>query len=67
MTEGRRVDLAGAAHLVLAEGVHHLQPEEAVLKAMLDGWETQQRSRRLAPRTIEPRLRVIRRFVEFCN
>lgn len=67
MTEGRRVDVAGAAHLVLAEGVHHLQPEEAVLAAMLDGWETQQRSRRLAPGTIEPRLRVIRRFVEFCN
>ncbi len=67
MTGSGRVDLAGAAHLVLAEGVHHLQPEEAVLAAMLDGGETQQRSRRLAPPTIEPRLRVIRRFVEFCN
>lgn len=59
--------MAGAAHLVLAEGVHHLQPEEAVLEAMVEGWATQQRSRRLGKRTIENRLRTVRRFGEFCN
>jgi site-specific recombinase XerD len=59
--------MAGAAHLVLTEGVHHLQPEEAVLEAMVEGWATQQRSRRLGVRTIENRLRTVRRFGEFCN
>jgi len=63
----RRVDLAGAAHLVLVDGVRHLQPEEAVFEAMLSGWETQQRSRRLAAATIEPRLRLVRRFVGFAD
>lgn len=67
MSIDRRVDMAGAAHLVLPEGVHHLQPEEAVLEAMVEGWATQQRSRRLAIRTIENRLRTVRRFGEFCN
>lgn len=59
--------MPGAARLALVEGVRHLQPEEAVFEAMLAGWETQQRSRRLAAHTIEPRLRLVRHLAEFAN
>jgi hypothetical protein len=31
----RQVDLAGAAHLVLAAGVVHLDPQTAVFEAMV--------------------------------
>jgi hypothetical protein len=56
------------AHLVLADGVVHLDPESAVFEAMLDGWELQQRARFLSDEgTITPRLRLIRRFAEFTN
>jgi site-specific recombinase XerD len=61
----RRLDIDGAAHLVLAPDVRLLHPEEQVLEAMLDGWATQQHSRLLAPATIEPRLKTVRRFVRF--
>jgi site-specific recombinase XerD len=61
----RRVDLEGAAHLVLAAGVAHLDPAEAVFAAMLEGWRRQQRSRFLQEQTIAARLRLIRRFAEF--
>lgn len=37
--------MPGAAHLVLADGVVHLDPEPAVLEAMLEGWALQQRTR----------------------
>lgn len=57
----------GSAELVLTSGVSYLQPEEAVLKAMLEGWAAQQRSRRLAATTVENRARLVRRFVEFTN
>ena len=60
-----RVDLEGAAHLVLAQGVRHLDEAPAVFEAMLAGWERQQRSRYLQAATIGPRLRMIRRFAEF--
>ncbi|QMU67294.1 tyrosine-type recombinase/integrase [Streptacidiphilus sp. P02-A3a] len=64
----RAVDLPGAAHLVLADGVVHLDPEPAVFEAMLDGWTLQQRARFLDwEQTIKPRLRLIRRFAEFTN
>ncbi|WP_435286086.1 tyrosine-type recombinase/integrase [Streptomyces bacillaris] len=64
----RGVDLPGAAHLVLADGVVHLDPEPAVFEAMLDGWARQQRTRFLdEDGTIKPRLSVVRRFAEFTN
>ncbi|MFJ4479315.1 tyrosine-type recombinase/integrase [Streptomyces xanthochromogenes] len=64
----RGVDLPGAAHLVLADGVVHLEPEPAVFEAMLDGWARQQRTRFLdEDGTIKPRLSVVRRFAEFTN
>ena len=37
----RQVDLAGAAHLVLAAGVVHLDPQTAVFEAMVGGWARQ--------------------------
>ncbi len=39
--------MPGAARLVLADGVVHLDPEPAVLEAMLEGWALQQRTRSL--------------------
>lgn len=60
------VDLPGAAHLVLADGVVHLDPAEAVFAAMLEGWAMQQRTRFLnVDGTIKPRLTLARRFAEF--
>lgn len=58
-------DSQGAARRVLAPNVVHLDPEQAVLEAMLQGWESQQRARFLRDATIVPRLRLVRRFVEF--
>ncbi len=61
----RRLDIDGAAHLMLTPAVTLLHPEEQVLEAMLAGWATQQRSRLLAPATIEPRVKTVRRFLRF--
>ena len=63
----RRVDLDGAAHLELVQGVALLHPEDAVLEAMLRGWRAQQTSRGLRAKTIAGRERVVRRFVGFTN
>ena len=63
----REVDEAGSATSVLASGVAYLQPEDAVLEAMFEGWAAQQRSRRLAATTVENRAHVVRRFVDFTN
>lgn len=62
-----RSNLAGAAHLVLAPGVTHLDPEMAVFEAMLEGWALQQRTRFLKHSTIASRLRLARRVAEFVN
>ena len=62
-----RVELAGSAPAVLASGVSFLQPEDAVLGAMLEGWATQQRSRLLAATTVENRRWTVRRLVAFAN
>jgi len=63
---GEVVDLPGAAHLVLADGVVHLDPAEAAFEAMLEGWARQQRTRFLnVDGTIKPRLALVRRFAEF--
>lgn len=59
-------DIAGAAHLLLAEGVVHLDPEAAVFAAMLQGWAAQQHARFLNPDgTIKRREQLVRRFAVF--
>lgn len=61
-------DLPGAAHLELVEGVVHLDPQPALLEAMLAGRVRQQQIRFLNEEaTIRPRIALIRRFVEFTN
>ncbi|WP_435862620.1 hypothetical protein [Streptomyces luteogriseus] len=52
--------MPGAARLVLADGVVHLDPEPAVLEAMLEGWALQQRTRFLRESTIHPRIALVR-------
>jgi integrase/recombinase XerC len=64
---GSRVDAAGAAHLVLAQGVAQLDPARAVFDGMLAGWCAQQRSRLLNEVTIGSRERLVRRFAVFTN
>ncbi|WP_406490326.1 phage integrase N-terminal SAM-like domain-containing protein [Streptomyces phaeochromogenes] len=60
--------MPGAAHLVLADGVVHLDPEPAVLEAMLEGWALQQRTRFLNwESTIRPRIALVRRLARFTN
>lgn len=59
------VDLPGAAHLVLAEGVVPLDPEPAIFNAMLEGWARQQRVRFLKDETIARRLWLVQRFQAF--
>jgi integrase/recombinase XerC len=63
----RRVDIEGAAHLVLPDGLAHLRPDEAVFEAMLEGWARQQASRQLSMTTIEQRDKQVRRFASFTN
>ena len=58
-------ELPGAAGLVLAGNVVPLDPEPAVLAAMLEGWGRQQRARFLQDRTIAARARLVRRLAEF--
>jgi site-specific recombinase XerD len=60
-------DVPGSAGLVLAANVVHLDPAPAVFEAMLRGWDTQQRARYLTESTVRPRLRLMRRLVEFSN
>jgi hypothetical protein len=62
-----RADLAGTAHLELAQGVRHLHLEEAMFEAMLRGWRAQQTARMLRDKTIADRELVIRRFAAFTN
>lgn len=61
----RTVDLEGAAHLVLADGVAFLDAERSVFEAMLSGWTRQQEARFLRPSTIGSRLHLVRRFERF--
>jgi integrase/recombinase XerC len=60
-----RVDVAGAAHLLLVEGAALLHPAPAIFEAMLSGWQIQQGSRLLAEATIESRDKTLRRFQGF--
>ena len=57
--------VAGAAALVLVDGVVPLRPEPALFEAMLEGWGRQQRSRRLSVPLVESRERLVRRFQAF--
>ncbi|ABG94981.1 conserved hypothetical protein [Rhodococcus jostii RHA1] len=57
----------GAARLMLADNVVHLDPAPAMAEAMIEGWTRQQRSRFLKEPTIAGRVRMIRRFTEFTN
>ena len=59
------MSLPGVAHLMLADGVRHLDPASAVFEAMLEGWATQQRARFLKDNTIGPRVKLVRRFAAF--
>jgi site-specific recombinase XerD len=59
--------MAGSARLVLADNVLPLDPQPAVLQAMLDGWVCQQRARFLKEQTIADRVRMVRRLVAFSN
>jgi integrase/recombinase XerC len=58
----RRLEVAGAAHRVVAAGVPLLRPDVQVFEAMLEGWRQQQLSRNLAFGTVDSRLDLLRRF-----
>ena len=62
-----RIGLAGAASVELVDGVVQLRPQEAMVEAMLRGWRAQQSARGLRAATIDPRERLVRRFVSFTN
>jgi integrase/recombinase XerC len=54
--------------LELVSGVHLLHEEDAIVKAMLSGWEKQQHGGRgLARKTIADRRRTVERFIQFTN
>ena len=63
----RRVEVRGAAHLHLVDGVELFDPAVQVFEAMLDGWRSQQLSRNLAFPTIDAGTRVVRRFQDDCG
>ncbi len=63
----RRVDIEGAAHLMLNPRVILLQPEEQVWEAMRRGWSVQQTSRLLKQQTLDHRLQVIDQFFRYTN
>jgi hypothetical protein len=63
----KRVEIEGAAHLVLTSKAVPLHPAESTFEAMLTGWERQQRSRLLASSTIRSRIDLLRRFATFTN
>ncbi|WP_308221171.1 tyrosine-type recombinase/integrase [Nocardia sputi] len=57
--------IPGAAGLVLVKDVRHLDEPAAVFDGMLAGWTKQQAARMLSQSTIDPRIKLVRRFVEF--
>ena len=63
----RGIGLAGAASVELVDGVVQLRPQEAMVEAMLRGWREQQSARGLRAATIDPRERLVRRFLSFTN
>lgn len=65
MAGSRRLEVAGAAHRVVAAGVPLLRPDAQVFEAMLEGWRQQQLSRNLAFGTVDARLELLRRFQRY--
>jgi integrase len=56
----------GVASMVLVDGVSYLHPEDAVLKAMVAGWQRQQLGgRQLRPRTVARNCKIVEQFVGF--
>jgi site-specific recombinase XerD len=62
-------EIPSSARMLLATppGVVQLDPGEHALRAMMQGWSSEQRSRGLARATIEGREIMLRRFVRFTN
>ena len=58
LPQARKV--AGAAALLLVDGLTPLRPEPALFEAMLERWGRQQRSRRLSVLLVESRERLVR-------
>ncbi|MBF6331886.1 hypothetical protein [Nocardia transvalensis] len=50
---------------MLADNVIHLDPAPTAFEAMLEGWRRHQSARYLRNATIDPRVRLIRRFNQF--
>lgn len=65
MGERASATIPGSVLSVLSSSVTHLDPQEAVWRAMVRGWELQQGGRLLNPATIEGRLKVVARFMTF--
>lgn len=57
----------GSAPQLLPAGVGHLDPQAAVLAAMVEGWRIQMESRGLKKTTMNCRLVLVRRFANYCN
>lgn len=64
---GGRSSVPGSARLELLDGVFHIHQEDAVLTAMLSGWQRQQRGRNLQDSTIQNRVLAVRRFIKYTN
>lgn len=62
-----RVELVGAARREPVSGVAHLRPEDPTVEAMLRGWSAQQVARGLHVDTIEPRVRLVQRFMSHAS
>jgi hypothetical protein len=62
-----QLDMPGAAHFELPADVSYLDHEDAVFRAMLRGWRTQQHSRQLSEDTIEGRESYVGRLQGFTN
>ncbi|WP_245988786.1 hypothetical protein [Flexivirga caeni] len=60
-----QIDDAGRVHLVQSMPV--LRPDEQVLTMMLDGWRNQQLAGNLQFATIDPKIRLVQRFVDHVN
>src|ERR1039458_10716783 len=59
----RAVELQAALAQVFGGGVRMLHIEQALLDAVLAGWQNQMSSRNLAPKTKSGRLSLVRRVV----
>jgi site-specific recombinase XerD len=67
MAQRQGLAVPGSARLELTAGVAYLRPEDAMVEAMLRGWQTQQLSRGLREDSIEAREQLVRRFLAFTN